>query len=125
MGKKRTLPHEKAESSTTTTEEKVVEDKVVEEKQTETTPAQLEAKLTVPIGISPNGDYEGDQARCGKVRFEERGGLHINSQLDAENAITFLRIRNGLRERNARLANGRPVHTNVDALKWMMEQVEI
>ena len=80
--------------------------------------------LTLPIGESPNGNYEGNQARCGKVRIDEPG-LHVNAQLGKENALTFLRIRNGLRATNAKLANGRPVWTNVDALRWMMEHVEI
>jgi hypothetical protein len=32
-------------------------------------------------------------------------------------------MRNGLRDRNAKLANGKPVWTNVDSLRWLMEQV--
>jgi hypothetical protein len=32
-------------------------------------------------------------------------------------------VRNGLRANNAKMSDGRPVFTNADALRWMLEEI--
>lgn len=81
-----------------------------------------EIMIAIPIGDSPPDGYEAKQAQSGKLMLSQPT-LHIQAQLGSEAATAFLRIRNGLRERDAKLASGRPVWTNVDALRWIMEQV--
>lgn len=82
-----------------------------------------EVILELPIG-SPADGYEGRQAESGKISLAaNRGRMNIQAQLGADVAFTFMRIRNGLRDRGAKLGSGRPVWTNVDVIRWMMEQV--
>lgn len=78
--------------------------------------------ISIPIGDGPEEGYEAQQAKSGKLMLAQPT-LHIQAQLGPDAATAFLRIRNGLRERNAKLVGGRPVWTNVDALRWIMEQV--
>jgi hypothetical protein len=81
-----------------------------------------EISITIPIGDGPETGYEAKQAQAGKLTLSQPT-LHLQAQLGPAAAEAFLRIRNGLREVNAKLAGGRPVYTNVDALRWLMEQV--
>jgi hypothetical protein len=78
--------------------------------------------LTIPLGEPPHAGYEAKQAHAGKVSLVQQA-VHIHANLGELAATAFLRIRNGLREKNAKLASGRPVWTNTDALRWLMEQV--
>lgn len=78
--------------------------------------------ISIPIGVGPEEGYEAKQAQSGKLMLSQPT-LHIQAQLGPEAATAFLRIRNGLRERDAKLSSGKPVWTNVDALRWLMEQV--
>jgi hypothetical protein len=78
--------------------------------------------ISIPIGDAPGEGYEAKQAISGKVNLSQPT-LHLEAQLGPEAATAFLRMRNGLRDRNAKLANGKPVWTNVDSLRWLMEQV--
>ena len=81
-----------------------------------------EISISIPIGDGPEPGYEEKQARSGKVMLIQPK-LHIQAQLGEEAATAFIRMRNGLRDQAAKLASGRPVWTNVDALRWLMEQV--
>lgn len=82
-----------------------------------------EVILELPIGDPPASGYEGKQVLSGRVGLAPKNArLHVQAQLGHEAAVTFIRIRNGLRGKNARLSDGRPVWTNVDALRWIMEQ---
>ena len=82
------------------------------------------ATITVPLGKLPNSGYELQQSEEGKIRIGQ-AAVHINAQLGREQAITFLRIRDGLRKSNARLGDGKPVWTNVETLKWVLEQMMV
>jgi hypothetical protein len=84
--------------------------------------ADQEIMIAIPIGGPPEAGYEAKQAQAGKLSLSQPT-LHIQAQLGTEAATAFLRIRNGLRSKNAKLCGGRPVWTNVDALRWIMEQV--
>lgn len=81
-----------------------------------------EINITIPIGDPPAPGYESKQAQSGKVTLSQPT-LHLQAQLGPVAAEAFLRIRNGLRDVNAKLDGGRPVYTNVDALRWLMERV--
>lgn len=81
-----------------------------------------EIMISIPIGDCPADGYEAKQAQGGRVQFAQQS-LHLQAQLGPEAATAFLRIRNGLRDQNAKLGGGKPVWTNVDAFRWLMEQV--
>jgi hypothetical protein len=81
-----------------------------------------EVMIAIPLGLPPDHGYEANQAKAGKVSLTQRA-VHIHANLGETAAHAFLRIRNGLRERTAKLASGRPVWSNTDALRWLMEQV--
>jgi hypothetical protein len=86
---------------------------------------KLEAVIAVPLGDMPSiQGYEQEQCAAGMVTIEGYPPrVHIQAQLGPEAAMAFMRIRNGLREQNAKLGNGRPVYSNADTLRWLMEQV--
>lgn len=78
--------------------------------------------VELPIGELPESGYEVQCAHSGSVDLTSRG-VHVDAQLGQEAAEAFLKVRNGLRNASAKLATGRPVWSNADALRWMMEQV--
>lgn len=84
--------------------------------------ADREIIITIPVGEPPESGYEAQKAHAGRVVLSQRA-VHIDANLGEAAAIAFLRLRNGLRDRNAKLGNGRPVWSNPDALRWLMEQV--
>lgn len=63
--------------------------------------------IEVPLGEPPH-------------RFEE---IHIEGRLIRDDAHTFARLRQALRDQNARTADGREVRTNPDILRWLMEKI--
>jgi hypothetical protein len=68
--------------------------------------ADKEIIVTIPLGDIPASGYEAAQAHAGKVSLIDRS-VHIHANLGEAAATAFLRIRNGLRERNAKLGSGR------------------
>lgn len=70
--------------------------------------------LELPIGDLPHSGFEASQAR---------GRMHINAYLRSQAATGILRLRNGLRNRNAKFADGRPVFSTADALRWLLEAI--
>lgn len=80
--------------------------------------------VELPIGELPAEGYELDRAHGGKIAIGSRG-THVDAQLGGDAAEAFLRVRNGLRDSNAKLASGRPVWSNADALRYIMEQVAV
>lgn len=83
-----------------------------------------EVVLELPIGEPPLDGYEERQAGAGKISLApRRSRLHVQAQLGHDAAVTLIRIRNGLRQQHATLNDGRPVWTNVDAFRWIVEQV--
>ena len=79
----------------------------------------IEVPFAPPVEVV---DYEVQQAESGMVSVG-RTGLHVNVQLGAKAARGFMRLRNGLRIKSARLADGRPVWTNADALRFVLESM--
>ena len=80
-------------------------------------------EITVPFAHPvETKDYEGEQADSGVVSVG-RTGVHVNVQLGAKAARGFMRLRNGLRTSTARLADGRPVWSNADALRYLLESM--
>lgn len=80
-------------------------------------------EITVPFAHPvETRDYEGEQADSGVVSVG-RTGVHVNVQLGPKAARGFMRLRNGLRASNARLGDGRPVWTNADALRYLLESM--
>lgn len=77
----------------------------------------IEVPFAAPVEVA---DYEVQQAESGVVAVG-RTGLHVNVQLGAKAARGFMRLRNGLRLQSARLADGRPVWTNAEALRYLLE----
>jgi hypothetical protein len=77
----------------------------------------LEVPFAPPVEVA---DYEVQQAESGVVAVG-RTGLHVNVQLGAKAARGFMRLRNGLRENGAKLGDGRPVWTNADSLRFILE----
>lgn len=88
---------------------------------------KTEAMIALPLGAAPNSHgYEEKQCAEGIVTIEGNPPrIHIEAHLGPEAASAFMRIRNGLRDQNARLSNGRPVWSAADTLRWIMEQVAV
>lgn len=94
---------------------------VTETQPTITTPPKTNTKtvpISVPVEPVEADGYEAQQIARGQLR------LHVNAQLGKDAANTFMQIREGLRKSNAKLQDGKPVWSNVETLKWMMEQVK-
>jgi hypothetical protein len=79
--------------------------------------------IELPLGEPPASGYEREQADAGNVSIGGPDRLHVNAQLGPAAAQAFLQLRAGLRESRACMADGRPVWTNADALRWFLEQV--
>lgn len=62
--------------------------------------------VEIPLGEPPH-------------RFDQ---VHIEGWLRRDAAHTFARLRQALRDQDARTEDGRPVKTNPDILRWLMEQ---
>lgn len=77
----------------------------------------------IPLG-ELQGGYELAQAEAGRINLGKGVRSHLNVQLERDNAEKFLRVRQGLRDENAKLDNGRPVYSSADTLRWMLENME-
>src|SRR4051812_25318729 len=84
-----------------------------------------EVTVKLPIGeLPPDSTYENIQIEEGHVSIEDQyGRLHVEAPLGTGGAEAFLRVRNGLKANRAKLGDGQAVKTNVDALRYIMEQV--
>jgi hypothetical protein len=87
------------------------------------TKAARTVSLSIPLAESQAVGYEVQQADVGVVRFDGVNTLHVNVQLGPAPAKAFLSMLAGLRAGNAKLLDGKPVWTNADGLRWLMEQV--
>lgn len=63
-------------------------------------------EVSIPLGEPPH-------------RFDE---VHIEGWLRREDANTFARLRQALRDQGATLSNGKEVRSNPDIMRWLMEQ---
>ena len=79
-----------------------------------------EVSITLPFGNCESSGHQGNRIAAGNVEISSRG-THINVQLGAKAARAFARVRNGFREAGVRLPDGRPVWSNADALRYLME----
>ncbi len=75
--------------------------------------------IDIPLGDLPRG-YEAQLAARGRINF---GRTHLQVQLKQDEAQMMLRLRQGLRESNAKLEDSRPVVSNADALRWILAQI--
>lgn len=75
--------------------------------------------IDIPLGELPPG-YETQLAARGRINF---GRTHLQVQLKQDEAEMMLRLRQGLRDSNAKLADSRPVVSNADALRWLLSQL--
>ena len=48
---------------------------------------------------------------------------HVEVQLDGRQRASLSRLRAGLESGHLKLANGKPVWSNADAVRWLIEQV--
>ena len=62
--------------------------------------------VEIPLGEPPH-------------RFNQ---IHIEGWLRQDTAHTFARLRQALRDQDARSEDGKPVESNPDVLRWLMEQ---
>jgi len=76
--------------------------------------------LELPVGAGEQPGYQSELIEAGEVSLEQPGA-HFNLQIGPRGAAAFARIRNGLRESHAKLAGGRPVWSNADALRWLFD----
>ena len=84
------------------------------------------AETLTPIAIEmPLGpiDPPGLQATKAEQGYIGDRGLHLDVRLGKKAARAFARLRNGLRESNARLPDGRPVWTAADTLRYLLEAI--
>lgn len=86
-------------------------------------PATISVAIEVPLGDPPDG-YEADNAERGQVRIEERRKF-VGLNLPADDAVFFLRMRNGLREQHAQLADGSHIDSSADVLRWFVQQLRV
>jgi hypothetical protein len=63
--------------------------------------------------------YSAQREAAGHLNFAG----HLNIQLGKESAQTFIRLREALKAISAKLPNGRPVASNSDVLKWMLQHI--
>ncbi len=71
-------------------------------------PAVKTVRISVPLGELPEQGYV---------------SRHVDAQLTRDQGAAFRRFCIGLTERNEKLANGKPVFSNADALRWFCEQL--
>jgi hypothetical protein len=76
--------------------------------------------LELPIGAGESPGYQSELIEAGEVSLDQPGA-HFNLQIGPRGAAAFARVRNGLRDSAAKLPGGRPVWSNADALRWIME----
>jgi hypothetical protein len=75
---------------------------------------QSTVMVEVPVSDEPLQGYQSS----------ERSARHLEVQLrEPAQAKAFMRMRSGLYASGARLANGTPVASNADCLRWLIEQI--
>ena len=58
-----------------------------------------------------------------RIEDEEYCAKHVQLQLDEPHARALKSVYRGLEEKGAKLRSGRPIRTNVDAVRWVLEQI--
>ena len=84
--------------------------------------------IELPVGPSPDDNYETQQARGGRLSMRTGSGRHLQLQLAPDEAMFFLRVREGMRLTNMRRSDGRPAWDTPDVqriiAKLGIEQLE-
>jgi len=55
--------------------------------------------------------------------YRPSGRMHIDVQLTASAGLALAEVQRALREKHAKLANGRVVHSRGDVIHWLFQQI--
>jgi hypothetical protein len=84
-----------------------------------------EVDVLSEIGIVDEGPRAATiEAPLGSFSADDYLSRHVEIQLDTRQRQNLRRLLNGLRTSGEKLANGRPVATNSDVVKWLLEQFD-
>lgn len=104
--------------------ETAVKEPVVKTKASPSSPSGVaEVVVSFPIGDGEAVGYQRQLVEGGEVPFEGQRGFHLNLQIGKDAAMAFTRVRSGMIARGATLPNGRPVWSNADVLRCILEQI--
>jgi hypothetical protein len=85
-------------------------------------PEVFNVAVEIPVMFNQQGSgYEFQQAQSGNVMISDK--VHLNLHLGEKGSLAFLSIRNALRFQNAKFSDGKPVFSNADTVRWLVEQV--
>lgn len=82
----------------------------------------IQVAMEVPVA-QMRGGYEAKLAMSGKLNFAGRVTRKTQVHLSPDEAVCFLQIREGLLHSNMRLANGEPIKSNADVIRWLLGKV--
>ena len=90
----------------------------------ETAPAAEpgEIQITLPVGGGERPGFQRELVEAGELSLDVTA-VHLNINVGRRGAAAFVRVRNGLIARGAKLEGGRPVFTNADALRFIVEEI--
>ena len=80
-------------------------------------------EIRLPVGPEPVGGYDVKQAQSGKLSVSETGSRHLQMRLQPDEAMVFLRLREGIRLANERLRDGRPAWNTPDVQRIIAARV--
>jgi outer membrane biosynthesis protein TonB len=86
-------------------------------------PAVQYVTIQLPVGPVPTGGYDVQQAQSGKLSVSETGSRHLQMRLQPDEAMVFLRLREGIRIANERLRDGRPAWNTPDVQRIIAARV--
>jgi len=84
--------------------------------------AEKTVTIQLPIGKDDQAGYQTQLRDAGQVPLDERG-THLNLHLGPKAARILVRIRNGLRSKNAKLSDKKPVFSNADTIRYVFENL--
>lgn len=83
-----------------------------------------EVTLQLVLGAScDEAGYDGRLAAGGNAKFKVPGRAHLNLHLGEKAAQALLRMRNACRSNGQKMANGKPVFSTADTLRWLLEMI--
>lgn len=85
--------------------------------------SKSEVALRLPVASTRLKGYELELIKQGNVSLDDDGRLHVNVWLGKAEAEAYCRLRAGLREARATTSEGKPVFSNNDVLRWLLQQV--
>lgn len=111
------------EPSATVVQETVETAPAIEPKLAEESPEVQYVTISLPVGPMPTAGYDVQQAQSGKLSVSDTGSRHLQMRLRPEEAMVFLRLREGVRLANERLADGRPAWNTPDVQRIIAAKV--